>query len=210
MREHAQFSYNNYQYDVHVRSPLLLRLLLTISPMQCRYENDLLLTQTGLYDNDQLQCDQIWQFFGLWAIFLKSLATINLPKSSTFFGNFCKDVNIIYFSSEIIFGQLLQTFGHFFLVTLNLAAAWIEQSLCAICCLPSSRIVLLTWRRGTLPSLHHYDVKTCIHQGTKLCTFYLVANALIQKGRIRIVEVGGHVRLPLDHHNGPPRHKISL
>ena len=45
------------------------------------------------------------------------LATINLPKSPTFFGNFCKGVKIYHFSSEIIFGQLLQTFGDIFLVT---------------------------------------------------------------------------------------------
>ena len=37
---------------------------------------------------------------------LKLLAAINLPKSPTFLGNFCKGVKIINFSSEIIFGQL--------------------------------------------------------------------------------------------------------
>ena len=50
---------------------------------------------------------------------LKPLATYNLPKSPTFLGNFCKGVKIFNFSSEIIFGQLLQTFGEFFLVTLS-------------------------------------------------------------------------------------------
>ena len=39
--------------------------------------------------------------------FLKPLATINLPKSPTFLGNFGKGVKIYHFSSEIIFGQLL-------------------------------------------------------------------------------------------------------
>ena len=38
---------------------------------------------------------------------LKHLATINLPQSSQFLGNFCKGVKIIHFSSETIFGQLL-------------------------------------------------------------------------------------------------------
>ena len=33
-------------------------------------------------------------------------------------GNFCKVVKILHFSSEIFFGQLLSTFGHFLLVTL--------------------------------------------------------------------------------------------
>ena len=46
------------------------------------------------------------------------MATINLPKSLTFLGDFCKGVKIIKFSSEIIFGQLLQTFDDFLLVTL--------------------------------------------------------------------------------------------
>ena len=51
--------------------------------------------------------------------FLKPLATINLPQSPQFLGNFCKRVKIIHFSSETILGQLLQTFGDFYLVTLN-------------------------------------------------------------------------------------------
>ena len=37
----------------------------------------------------------------------KALTTINLPKSPTFLGNFCKGVKIYHFSSEIIFRQLL-------------------------------------------------------------------------------------------------------
>ena len=41
-----------------------------------------------------------------------------MPKSPTFLGNICKRVKIHHFSSEIIFGQLLKTFGDFFLVTL--------------------------------------------------------------------------------------------
>ena len=39
--------------------------------------------------------------------FLKPLATIKLPKSLTFLGNFGKGVKIYHFSSEIIFRQLL-------------------------------------------------------------------------------------------------------
>ena len=35
------------------------------------------------------------------------LSTINLSKSPTFLGNFCKGVKIYHFSSEILFGQLL-------------------------------------------------------------------------------------------------------
>ena len=36
-----------------------------------------------------------------------------MPKSPTFLGNFCKALKIYNFSSEIIFGQLLWTFGDF-------------------------------------------------------------------------------------------------
>ena len=59
-----------------------------------------------------------WAIFCTLGNFFKPLATISLPKSLTFLGNFCKGVSIYQFSSEIIFGQLLQTFGDFYLVTL--------------------------------------------------------------------------------------------
>ena len=49
---------------------------------------------------------------------LKPLAIINLPKSPTVLGNFCVGAKIFNFSSEILFGQLLWTFGDFSLVTL--------------------------------------------------------------------------------------------
>ena len=48
----------------------------------------------------------------------KPEATIILPKLPTLLGNFCKGVKIIHFYIEIIFGQLLKTFGNFYLVTL--------------------------------------------------------------------------------------------
>ena len=38
---------------------------------------------------------------------LKPLAAINLPKSPTFLGIFCKGDKILIFSSKMIFGQLL-------------------------------------------------------------------------------------------------------
>ena len=43
---------------------------------------------------------------------------MNLPQSSPFLGNYCKGVKIIHFSSDTSFGQLLNTFGDFYLVTL--------------------------------------------------------------------------------------------
>ena len=59
-----------------------------------------------------------WAIFWNLGNFLRPLATINLPESPKFLGNFCKGVKINHFSCEIIFGQLLWTFGDFYLVTL--------------------------------------------------------------------------------------------
>ena len=59
-------------------------------------------------------------YWTLWN-FSKPLATINLPKSPTFLDNFWKGVKNYHFSSEIIFGQLLYTFGDNFLVTLSIS-----------------------------------------------------------------------------------------
>ena len=50
------------------------------------------------------QCDQIGRFFALWATF-KAFGKINLPKSPTFLGKFCKGVKIYHFSREIILGN---------------------------------------------------------------------------------------------------------
>ena len=46
-------------------------------------------------------------------------AFVNLPKSLTCLDNFCIGVKSYHFSTEIIFRQLLLTFGDFFLVTLE-------------------------------------------------------------------------------------------
>ena len=59
------------------------------------------------------QCDQIWRFIGIW-LFFKALATINLPKSPKFLGNFCKGVKNYHFSSEISFRQLFIDIWWFF------------------------------------------------------------------------------------------------
>ena len=49
----------------------------------------------------------------------KPLATINLPKSSTFLVNFCKGVKIIHFSSEIILGNFYRHLAIFSGHTVN-------------------------------------------------------------------------------------------
>ena len=43
-------------------------------------------------------------------------------------GNFCKGVKIFHISSEIIFGQLIWTFGDFLLVTLTLEVSSIASN----------------------------------------------------------------------------------
>ena len=74
-----------------------------------------------MYDHHSCSVTRLGDFLHFEQV-LKPLAKVNLPKSLTFLGNFCKGVKIYHFSSEIIFGQLLQTFGNFFLVTLHSSA----------------------------------------------------------------------------------------
>ena len=62
--------------------------------------------------------DQIGRFIGFQATFQSLWQQLIYQKSLTFLGNFCKGVKIFNFSSEIIFGQLLQKFGDYLLVTL--------------------------------------------------------------------------------------------
>ena len=66
------------------------------------------------------QCDQIGRFIALRANFQSLWQQLICPNLLPFLGNFCKGVNIIQFSSEIIFEQLLLKFGDFYLVTLLL------------------------------------------------------------------------------------------
>ena len=56
---------------------------------------------------------------GLWANFQSLWQQLICPFLLPFLGIFCKGVNIIHFSSKIIFGLLLQKFGNFYLVTLQ-------------------------------------------------------------------------------------------
>ena len=58
-----------------------------------------------------------WAIYWTLGIFLKPLAIINLPKSSTLLDNFCKGVKIYNFPSEIILGNFIDIW-RFFPVTL--------------------------------------------------------------------------------------------
>ena len=60
-----------------------------------------------------VQCDQIGRFITLWGTF-----QLFCPNCQTILGHFCKFVKIFHFTSKILFGRLLWTFGDFLLVTL--------------------------------------------------------------------------------------------
>ena len=64
------------------------------------------------------RCDQIGQFIILWIIFQSPGQKLFCPNRQHILGNLCKGVEIFHFIREILFGQLLQTFGDFLLVTL--------------------------------------------------------------------------------------------
>ena len=99
-----------------------------------------------------MQCDQIGRFIGLWTTFHSPLATISLPKSPTFLGNFYKDVKILNFYIKIIFGQLLLTFWRLFLVTLaqSVVPTYLWKTLKINI---HSRLVHLLWQFFGLKSL---------------------------------------------------------
>ena len=46
------------------------------------------------------QCDQIWRFIGLWAIFKSLWQQLICPNLPTFLGNFYKDVKICHFCNN--------------------------------------------------------------------------------------------------------------
>ena len=57
---------------------------------------------------------------------LKPLATINLPKSLTFLGNFCKGVKIYHFSSKNIYGATFIDIWRLFPVTVVASASFCD------------------------------------------------------------------------------------
>ena len=60
------------------------------------------------------QCVQIGQFIGLWATFLKPLATINLPKSPTFLDIFVKVSKAVLFLVKSFLGNFNRLLAIFF------------------------------------------------------------------------------------------------
>ena len=54
--------------------------------------------------------------------FFKACGNNYFAQSAHILGNCCKGVKIFPFSSEILFGQLLYTFGKFLLVTLTVSS----------------------------------------------------------------------------------------
>ena len=66
--------------------------------------------------------DQIGRFFALWATIQSRWQQLFYPNRPNCLAIFGKGVKIILFSSEIIFGQVLKTFGDFYLVRLNVSS----------------------------------------------------------------------------------------
>ena len=66
-------------------------------------------------------CQAVWPDWAIyWTLgkFLKPLATINLPKSPTFLGIFCKVVKIFHFPVKSFLGNFYRHWAIFFLVTM--------------------------------------------------------------------------------------------
>ena len=82
----------------------------------CRRFWDAQKIQRKMFDSDSVT--RLGDLLDVGQLF-KACGTIILPESLTFSGKFCKGVKIYHFSSEIFFGQLLQTFGDFLLLTLD-------------------------------------------------------------------------------------------
>ena len=76
----AAKSFNDLLSNFQLYFVLLLLLLVMMIRGDHSYDNS----------NYASQCDQIGRFFCTLGNFFKPLATINLPKSLTFLGNFCK------------------------------------------------------------------------------------------------------------------------
>ena len=81
-----------------------------------------------------------WVIYWTLGKFSKPLATINLPKSPTFLGNFCKGVKIYPFSSEISFGQLHTHLAIFFW------SHWLNRCLKEIGHLPRTTFILQNYK----------------------------------------------------------------
>ena len=74
------------------------------------------------------QCDQIGWFIALWATF-KACGNNYFTQIAHIIRQFLLGLEIFHFSSEIIFRQLLKTFGDFLLVTLQLSLMKINYNL---------------------------------------------------------------------------------
>ena len=80
--------------------------LLSAAPIRSRFS----LSQTLVR---RLVCPD-WAIYWTLGKFLKLLATINLPESTTFLGNFCKGVKISHYSCEVIFWATFIDIWRFF------------------------------------------------------------------------------------------------
>ena len=73
---------------------------------------------SAIYRELSLKVTRLGDFVELWATFQSLCGNNYFAQFAHILGNFGKGVKIFHFSSEIIFGPLLQTFGDILLVTL--------------------------------------------------------------------------------------------
>ena len=101
----------------------------------------------------------------------KALGHNYFLKSPTFLGNFCKGVKIFNCPSEIIFGQLLETFRDFYLVTLNLPMRRItRETLKSTCLIVMKMSYKSIWLQETFCTPCSEHELTYFHHTTDLGT----------------------------------------
>ena len=96
--------------------------------------------------------------------FLKPLATINLPRSPTFLGNFCKGVKIYHFSSEIILGNF---YRHFVIFSGHTERD--QHSYCTFKFDPSRFSRIVQTKIEKLLKRFFFSLESCVKWGSVAC-----------------------------------------
>ena len=133
---------------------------------------------------------QDWVIYWTLGNFSKSVATINLPKSPTFLGNFCKCVKIFHYSSEIIFGQFYRHLATFYWS--HCCCCWKES--------PPSKLMWQKWSRRRF-SLSNNVWKGAFSRGhsmfTMPATFHTLFAPLLLSLSFLLLVLAFHSILPL-------------
>ena len=120
-----------------------------------------------------IQSVQIGRLIGIWATFQSLWQQLVCS-------NFCKGVQIYHFSGEIIFGQLLLTFGNFLLTghtvwdaqLMNYEYYSAKKSMIFCCVALSSQEALFRYLEGTPPTplfIRHSFISLCERACNIIC-----------------------------------------